>query len=176
MLNFEYMLGFLFGVLCALILIALIIKLSRKGHPGKCIVDERQRLVRGTGFKYAFFTLMIYDVILAFLMEFCLAPFITAPAAALLGICLSIAVFAVYCIWNDGYYTLNENPKVITTSFLLIALLNLINFGRYVHEGEVVVNHVIEVPIVTLAAALLLLLVAFTTILKSVRRKGEDEE
>jgi hypothetical protein len=175
MVGMEYFLGFILGGIVGLVLVTVVFMFARKGRAGKCIIDERQKLVRGTGFKYAFFTLMIYDVLYFSLATLFPDSFIATPVAIFLGICLSITVFAVYCIWNDGYYAINENQKALTISFTSFALLNFIGFVRGIREHEILVDGKINFPIVNFTATVTLLLIVITTILKS-RKRHEDEE
>jgi hypothetical protein len=116
------------GMLIGLVLVAIILKVTKKDGSIKCKYDERQELARGKGFKYSFFTLLIYNVILAFgisAQETTLNHLILMMLI-LLGCGISIAVYVTYCIWKEAYISLNENKTRVLIAFMLIALSNFV--------------------------------------------------
>lgn len=87
--------------------------------------DERQLLARGKAYKAAYFTLIFYMLIIAALKETGI-PIFMSFCGLWLGVCLSVAVFAVICILKDAYMSLYENVKGVILMFSAVALLNLI--------------------------------------------------
>lgn len=110
--------------LVAIVIVAVISKIKNKEI--KCKYDERQELVRGKGFKYAFFTLLVYDVIYGLVSELGISMSIDAFTGNVIGILIGTMVYAVYTIMNDGYFAINRNPKKVVSSLLAIGLANLI--------------------------------------------------
>lgn len=120
-----YRLGFLFGLLTALAVAALVVYLLKRGRAGKCEYDERQELIRGRGFKAAFYTQLIYflvNFVLRVGLEFEWADNITMDG---IGICLSVMVFALTCIQQNAYFPLNQKPKRYLLLFAGLMIMNL---------------------------------------------------
>lgn len=114
------------GMVVGLILVFIFFKVTKKDGSIKCKYDERQELARGKGFKYSFFTLLIYNVILAFGIsaEEKTLNHILVMMLILLGCGISIAVYVTYCIWKEAYISLNENKTRVLIAFILIAIAN----------------------------------------------------
>ncbi len=57
-----YMLaGTITGVILGLIIAAILLRFAKKDKKGKFTYDERQKAARGEAYKYAFFTLVVYN-------------------------------------------------------------------------------------------------------------------
>lgn len=107
--SLAYGLGFVFGVIVfsAIILIPMLIGLT-KDRKLKRKYDERQEAIRGRGFKGAFYTVIILNTLYSFaLVGFEKVP-IEPSAMMVLIVIFGVAVYAWYCILNDGYFALNE--------------------------------------------------------------------
>ena len=128
--------------LTSLCLVVLILALVTKGSSLRERYDERQELERGRGFKYAFFTMLVYFPGMVFMDA---ADLPLAADTSLLyccGILLGILVYMVYCIWHESYFALNQNMRSVMIAFgliglsnFLIGLFNLLN-GTLVENGR----------------------------------------
>ena len=56
------------------------------------------------------------------------------------GIMLGVGVYAVYCIWHEGYFALNENPKRVLIAFTVIAAANFWIAAANIIDGVMVEN------------------------------------
>ena len=172
----EYMLGMLCGVLLGIILIAILLRWTKKrGTGGKCQYDERQQLVRGKGFQYAFATLVICNGLYAF--EDAVVPSRIMESGLAIGMCvvISVAVYACYCIWNDGYFALNENPTRVIIVFGLIALVNILVFARETYSTGILEDGRLIMPCLNLCCGILLLVISLAILVKK-RRSGREAE
>lgn len=131
--NIWYVLGILAGILTGLAFVAVIAWIAKKAG-GKFVVfckdkekayDERQSLARGQAYKVGFFTLMIYVMLAVFLDEIFDIHILMSLGGMWIGVCLSIAVFAIICILKDAYMSLQENARGIMIVFGGIGVLNL---------------------------------------------------
>lgn len=198
-MNIEYILGVIVGILFAILLIAVIGwfakkvggKLDLSFRNNKKNFDERQQLIRGKAYKYGFFTLILF-LIIKFALEKVLDTMLFSSFAGnWIGICLSIAVFAIVCVWNDAYISLNENMKGVIILFIGVALLNIgssflnlynghvsfLETMQVVKNGEIFDYSVISVECVNLTCGILFLVICIAIALKSiVDRKEEDFE
>jgi len=150
--SFAYMLGFMVGVGIVLVVsfvaIIILLKLTKKDGTIKCKYDERQDLIRGRGFKYAFFTILIYNMIIP-MLKICGVE-LPADSAALfmIGAIAGMLVYVIYAIWNEAYFSLNENPKAIMIVFAFIGLINLalgivrMFDGTFLTDGKMTFNSI----------------------------------
>ena len=133
--SLECGIGFVCGIICALLFAAVVIRIIRK-MGGKVefgcrkkSYDERQLLVRGQAYKSAFFTMIIYVSIAAILSELYNIHVLMSFAGMWMGVCLALMVFVIICIVKDAYMSLYENAKGIILLFLLCAVVNILGGG-----------------------------------------------
>lgn len=135
------------GVVVGLLLVAIILRLTKTDGSMRCKYDERQMLARGKAFKYAFFTLVLCDAAYAF--GFAIEPMVLVmdvSAYMIAAILFSALIYVSYCIWNDAYFSLNENRGRMTIIFGILGLLNLVlgirslMDGRGIEDGKLNVN------------------------------------
>ncbi len=120
-LSTEAKFGFLVGIIIGLAIVAIAMALKKK----KWVFDERQQLARGKAFKAAYITLLISMFLLRLVQEFADAVIFGTFMVELVALFISLAVFAIVCIFNDAYLSLNERPKTVMLVASGIALLNL---------------------------------------------------
>jgi heme A synthase len=121
-----YHLGFILGMATVLAIAAVVVYFVRRGRNGKCEYDERQELIRGRGFKAAFYTQIGYLVANLLLYGGAGIEWADGVTQNGIGICLSVTVFAAICICQDAYFPLNQKPK---RYLLLFAGLTILNFA-----------------------------------------------
>lgn len=130
--------GVVFGILLLVLMSWLVQKTGGKVSWGykKDSYDERQLLARGKAYKYAFYTLVIYMAVVSLISEFYGVTLFMSFCGIWIGVCLSVAVFAVICILKDAYMTLYENAKGVIMLFSMIALMNIGVAVRIICEGR----------------------------------------
>lgn len=163
--------GVIIGIICVVFLLAL----TKNGDSAKCKFDERQELVRGRGFKYGFFTLLICNFIV-FLLEMSDVPVYAETEVIVVINCLiGISIYVIYCIWNEGYFALNENRKRLMVAFAVIGVANLLVSAVNIAEGTMIENGKLTFRSLNLCCGLLLIVVFVTLLLKKVCKDGKDE-
>ena len=163
--------GILVGMLIGIIIVTFFMKFTKKDGDMKCKYDERQANVRGKGYKLSFFTLFIYNAIYGLLGIMIEKRYVDSLAAMMIGICLAVAVYVVYCIWNDAYFSLNENPRRVIIGFGLIALLNLLLGVMNLYDGMVITDGMLNYRSVNLICGVLFIIIFITLILKANNNK-----
>lgn len=148
------------GLAVGIVLVAMILKFVKTDASDKAKYDERQLRVRGDGFKYGFFTGLIYNTAL------CLAHIaeITLPVAEevllFLGIIVSILVYAIYCIRKEAYVSLNESAFRFKMIFTVLGVINLgMGIMSLVH-GKMIENGIITFQSLNLLCGIFLLVIA----------------
>ena len=133
-----YTIGMITGILAAALIMALFAKRINKIRRGPCKYDERQELVRGRGFKYGFFTLMAYNLVLGTAYMDAAPEWCDMLMQNIIGVVLAVSVFGVYCIWNDAYMSINESPSFVYFFFWGIGGLNLFSGVMNLVHGSIV--------------------------------------
>jgi hypothetical protein len=118
----AYIMGIVVGVLVAVILALIIYKLT--GNPWKGYYDERQELIRGRGYKYACFTLLILmavDMLIEVTGFIDKLP-VANEAIMFIFIITGVLVYAIYSIMHDAYLGIGQNGKSYTVMILFIVV------------------------------------------------------
>lgn len=163
------------GILVGLILAIVLIAAATKGEAVKAQFDERQELVRGRGFKYAFFGMLFWGVFL-----FMLEPLeITLPMslgnASLLSIIIGATIYASYCIWNDGYFALNQRSGLIMAVLTIMGLINLLLGINAFAKGSVWTDGQLSMSTINLFCGIMMIIVCVTMLLKKFVKDRKDE-
>ncbi|MBD5464619.1 MAG: hypothetical protein HDR22_02165 [Lachnospiraceae bacterium] len=163
--------GFIAGVLFTILFLAL----TKTDKNVKCKFDERQELVRGKGFQYGFFSMLICNVLFT-CMELAEMPlFAEFEVLILISSIIGIGVCAVYCIWNEGYFALNENKKRLMILFAVISVMNFIFGGVWIYQDMVIQNGKLTYYSINLFCGLLFIIIFLTMLLKRICKDGKDE-
>lgn len=173
-MNKSILLGILCGLLIGGIVVIIILKLTKEDGSVKCKYDERQQLVRGRGFKYGFFVLLIYDFVYGIAGFAAERRYLDDGAAMILGICAGVLVYASYCIWNDGYFSLNENPRKVLIAFVFIGIFNLLLGIRQIKAGALIVKGMLTFRCVNLLCGAMFLVLFLVIFAKWICNKREE--
>ena len=118
--------GLAFGIVVGLILAIALILVANNNRKIKTEYDERQLRVRGDAYRYAFYTVVIWEAILFVLsygeVTFPFADYVLHFA----GIIFGVLVLSGYCIWKDAYWGLNNNRKRYGIILVVAGLLNAV--------------------------------------------------
>ncbi len=152
-----------------------IFKRANKDHKAKTQYDERQTAVRGKGFMYGFYTMLVFQTIL-YILE---TSGITLPIApfslGFVGVILSATVLAVYTVWNGAYWGLNNNRKWYTIIFVFFLLFNLIPIiGVWSTEGFL--NVIQGTSLVNVGVEVMLIALGIAFALRHMKDKTEEAE
>lgn len=197
--NMWYVLGLAAGIVIGIMAVAFIAWLAKKAG-GKFGVfsrkkeesyDERQSLARGQAYKVGFFTLIIYVMIAAVLDEIFDIHILMSLSGMWIGVCLSIAIFAIICILKDAYMSLQANARGIIIVFGCVGIMNIccglmpyllhgervIEMAQAVKNGKIYEYAKFSVSSVNLTAGILfLILIAVFAGKLWYDKKHEDEE
>ena len=168
-------LGILCGAVVGLLIVVILLRLMKTDGSSKCKFDERQELVRGRGFKYAFFTLMIYSMVYGYMDMFLAEKKIDTMTGTMIGVMLGIVVYAVYSIWNEGYFSLNEDPKRVIIIFAIIAVVNFMLAGMNIADGKMIEDGVLTFRSMNLFCGIMFVIIGGVLMLKKALNAKEDE-
>ena len=124
-MNTSFAFGVAIGLMVVAAACAVVVKMVklRNGKPTK--YDERQQAARGKAFTLAYTTLMIYLAVWMILNSLEI-PFFAMHTSVLVGVLISVAVFAGYSIFTDAYFRASDKP---TSWIALIGAISLMNLG-----------------------------------------------
>ena len=121
-----YMLaGTITGVILGLIIAAILLRFAKKDKKEKFTYDERQKAARGEAYKFAFFTLVIYNAAYGIIDMALEIKWTETLTGLMIGVCIAILVHVVYSIWHECYFSLNEEPKKVLLLFGIISVVNV---------------------------------------------------
>ena len=172
--------------LLLVMLIALLVYfIATKGTMEKFRFDERQEALRGRGFRLSFYVMLGYIlwIFMVDTMGFIQPEYYTI--LYVLGLIIGVLVYAVYAIWNDCYFAMNEKRS---TSIWIIAIVGIVNlivgivnskiFSK-VGNGAPFGIGISKTPLINLAVAVMFIVIAVTMVLKKMsagRSAADDEE
>ncbi|MBO5556380.1 MAG: hypothetical protein J5927_04270 [Oscillospiraceae bacterium] len=165
--------GVAVGIVIGLIVAVALILIANNNRKIKTEYDERQLKVRGDAYRFAFYTVMIWEVILFVLafgeVHFSIPDYVLHFAGLLAG----ILVLSGYCIWRDAYWGLNNNRKRYGIILVVAGLLNAIPLFGGPASWEAT-----NFPYVNLLVCAMLLLVGVELLLKHLldKRAGDSED
>ena len=165
--------GLTIGILIGLIIAVALILVANNNRKIRSEYDERQLKVRGDAYRYAFYSVLVYEVIV-FILEFgeFSLPF-EGYVTHFAGIIIGVLVLSGYCIWKDAYWGLNNNRKRYGIILVVAALLNALPvfFGLKGADG-------FDFPYVNLLTCIMLLAVGVELLIKHIldqrAEKAED--
>lgn len=164
------------GIVLGLILVYILLKVTKTDGKVRCRYDERQNEARGKGYKYGFFTFLLCDLAygIAYGVELKL-PFDTGAAMILIMVA-AVSVYISYCIWNDAYFSLNENHRRLMIAFVLIAVINLGLGIASLRQGRGIRDGVLTFESANLFCGLLFVIVFLAMAAKRIREKIAEEK
>lgn len=134
-MNTDYALGLAVGILAALIIFGVVWKFNKRKMKGS--FDERQELIRGRGYKYAFFTVMALLAI--YLVADIAGAFEVIPVTHSLVIftilLISVVVYALYCIRNDSYFGVGVDYRSYKAIMWVIIVINAVSAFMGMRDG-----------------------------------------
>ena len=154
--------------------IILLIAITKERRLQSPQYDERQELERGRGFRYGFFTTLIFNGGVLCFDWMGVIPGKNQMVLYASGLLAGILVYAVYCIWNESYFALNQRTNVIIAFFTFIGLFNLaIAIAAFV-GGTMIENGRFTEKFLNLGCAVLFLVLMVTMLIKKLRDRKAD--
>jgi len=171
-----YLVGMLAGVAVGLIVVALCfkyVKIRKKGSNFE--YDERQQLARGNGFKYAYVTGIVYNCVLCLLTVTGIPIPVEQGVLIMMGILLTVLVYAVYCIRHDAYVSLNENANRLMIVFIILGGINTFIGVMHVVHGTMFEDGIFTFHGINLLCGIFLLVVAVVLFAHTKLQAREEE-
>ena len=158
--------------LIAIVVIVFITTKLRKNQTPK--YDERQEIVRGKAYKYAFFTMLIFGALYMYCSLFIESEFLLASVALMIDMFIGLVVYAVYSIWNDAFATINGISKSYIIFLVCTVVLNLGNAIGTIKDGSIIANGTLTLDSISLVCAISLTIVLVTMLVKKLMNREAE--
>lgn len=163
------------AMMLGLVLAVIIKSVITKGDDVKSNYDERQELVRGRGYKYGFFTVIVANLLYYMMQQAGIGFSMSGDIAMVVNMLIGICVCACYCIWNEGYFALNEKIGTFIVIVLIGGGINLIMGIHGFISGAAMQNGKYTFYIINLLAGIMILIICGVMLLKKICRDREDD-
>ncbi|MCR5503644.1 MAG: hypothetical protein K6F53_11610 [Lachnospiraceae bacterium] len=164
------------GLIVGILLCIVLFKYANRDHKAKTDYDERQKNLRNNAYRYAFYTIVIYEAIMIILdmgsVSLPMEHFLLHFGAIIAGGIVQVG----YSIWNDVYWGLNNDRKKYYIIFLVIFILNAIPIIGSLLRGGMIVDGKLSTPFLNVLCEILILAVIIELFIKSLVDRREDQE
>ena len=167
MYNSARMIGVTIGIIVGLIVAIFIIRYVNRNKKLTTEYDEMQKQIRGEGYKYAFYTVMILEAVLCVLPA---EPYVVHFFAIFVG----ITVQACYCIWKGAYIGQNTNLKRYVILMAIVSVFNLYTAFMAWRTGELFADGKFQAPAVNLLCGLMFAVIGIVGLVKKVTDREEE--
>lgn len=165
----------LFIVMMFLVLVLLCASLSsRKNNLPE--FDERQELIRGKAYKTGFFATLILIGIAIIFDSTNLLPFLDSTLLYGITILGGVLVFAVYCVWNEAYFGLNQKSSSVMIILAFIGIMNLFIGIMNYFKGNMFLNGKLSFGFMSFVCAFCFIVLFVTMLLKKISNKIDEEQ
>ena len=173
MYNTARMIGMLIGILFGLLVALILVRFFNRNKKLTTEYDEMQKKIRGEGYMYAFYTVMIFEVLMCILttgIEIPAEPIVIHFFAIFIG----VTVQACYCIWKGAFVGLNTNLKRYIILMAVVSLFNLFAAYMSYREGELFAGGKLQATTVNLLCGVMFALIGAVGLAKKFTDR-EDE-
>ena len=133
--------------------------------------DERQEFERGRGFKFAFFTMLVSITISLIIDSSNILPGVGSIVLYGTSIFAGLAVYVVYCIWNEAYIAPNQQKKSVMILFAIVTFTNIMISVNNILNGKLIENGKIGFGFINILCVLTFSIVFFALLIKEIYDK-----
>lgn len=174
--SFAYIAGFIVGLLLVAVVGFVFARFAHTDGKRKPKFDERQELIRGRGYKCAFFTILWYLVIYEVVKFAFDIKIMDDMAEMFAAVILGCGVYAGYTIWHDAYFALNEKRRSYIWLFVAVVVINLsVGIGHILDGSFIVDGQITFGGSANLLCGLMILVVLVMLLVKEIASRREDE-
>ena len=173
MYNSARMIGVTAGIIVGLVIAVFIIRYVNRDKKLSTEYDEMQRQIRGEGYKYAFYTVLILEAVLCVLtmgMVLPAEPYVVHFFAIFVG----ITIQASYCIWKGAYVGQNTNLQRYIILMAVVSVFNLFSAFMAWRSGELWADGKFQAPAVNLLCGLMFAVLGIVGLVKKVSDREEE--
>ena len=173
MYNSARMIGVMIGIMVGLIVAAFVFRYVHRNKKLYTEYDEMQKQIRGEGYKYAFYTVLILEAVMLVLtmgMELPAEQYVIHFFVIFVG----ITVQASYCIWKGAYVGQNTNLPRYIILMAVVSVFNLFSAFMAWRSGELWADGKFQAPAVNLLCGLMFAVLGIVGLVKKVSDREEE--
>lgn len=174
-MNMAYVLGLICGIGMGIIVLFIILKLTKTDGRIKCKYDERQKIARGKAYAIAFWTLVGYNGLYGIYSAFTKKVVVEPVCGLTIGICIAAVVQISYCIWQDAYFSLNEDKKKLFLTFSVLGCANIVIGIITLIDGKWFEDGVLTIRCLNMVVGFLFIVIGIVYFVKKACSKNEME-
>ena len=138
--------------------------------------DEKQILARGRSYTYAFYTLVVSNLILMVLYAMNVPVPFEPYIALFIAMLPSGFVQGFFSIWNDADVGLNARKKTMLRTYIIVGALNLLLAVFFIATRTMYVDGKFNIGFVSLLCGIMMFFMVAVTCIRDRLRKKEEEE
>ena len=166
----------LLPIIILVFLVAFVLIISKLTKNKNCNFDERQELIRGRAFKYAFFATLIYEAGYGMVSSLLEKDFMTTSTALLVGMYISLIIFAVYNIWNEAFFAFNQKPVSYIVIFSITTICSVLSGIDSIKDGSIIENGLLTIDCIGLISSITFATILITMLVKMIINKKAEQE
>ena len=138
--------------------------------------DERQMAVRGRGYMFAFYIIILVMCLMPVVMTDEIQTFL-GDLIYFIPLCVGLPVHVMYCVWKNAYVELNLNVKSWVVLMIFIGIFNLILGVSRIIDGTIIEDGVLQANAINLYLGILVFVILIELLIKNaIDRKEADED
>ena len=173
MFNSARIIGVVTGIIVGLIIALLVFRYVHRNKRLYTEYDEMQRQIRGEGYKYAFYTVLILEAALCVLTMGMEQP-AEQPVIHFFVIFVGVTVQASYCIWKGAYIGQNTNLPRYIFIMAVASAINLVGAFMAWRSGELFADGKFQSPAINLLCGLMFAVLGIVGLAKKVSDREEE--
>ena len=165
----------LFAITMIFVLVLIIVSftLRKKNLPD---YDERQELIRGKAYRTGFYATLVFIGFAIVLDSTNSLPFLDSTILYGTTVLGGVLVFAVYCVWNEAYFGLNQKSSTAMFILAFIGILNLFIGIMNYFKGNLFFNGKLSFSFMNFVCAFMFIVLFATILLKKISNKVNDDK
>ena len=167
--------GVAVGIVVGLIIVIFILKFINRNKKITTEYDERQKQIRGEGYKIAFYAIVIYEAVMCVispLSDLPMEPYMLHALAIFFGVLVQVC----YCIWKGAYIGQNTNMPRFIVIMTIISLFNLVIAFIAWRQGFLIIDGKLQAQGVNLICGLMFAVIGIVGLIRKLTDHAEEEE
>ena len=173
MFNSARIIGVMTGIIVGLIVAVFVFRYVHRNKKLYTEYDEMQRQIRGEGYKYAFYAVLILEAVLCVLTMGMELP-AEQHVIHFFVIFVGVTVQASYCIWKGAYVGQNTNLPRYIILMTVVSVLNLFSAFMAWRSGELIVDGKFREPAINLLCGLMFAVLGIVALAKKTADLEEE--
>ena len=167
--------GVAVGLVVGIILVVFILRFINRNKKVTTDYDERQKQIRGEGYKIAFYAIVIYEAVMCIispLPDLPVEPYMLHALAIFFGVLVQVC----YCIWKGAYIGQNTNMPRFIVIMTIISLFNLFIAFIAWRQGFLIIDGKLQAQGVNLICGLMFAAIGIVGLVRKLTDHAEEEE